>query len=207
MEDTPLVNLKEGKDSCGIGFVADIHGKKSHNIVRMGIEMLENLEHRGACGCDPLTGDGAGILLQIPHGFFKKQFIKNLPKAGDYAVGMVFFPSFPSDRERCEEIFLKVIEEEKQDFLGWRDVPVNPEKCGELSREAMPMIRQIFVGRGRATGEGDAFERKLYVIRKRVEAHVRNLRTKYAGDFYVCSLSHRTIVYKGQLISNQIPEF
>ena len=207
MNTQPLVNLQEGKDSCGIGFVADIHGKKSHNIVRMGIEMLENLEHRGACGCDPLTGDGAGVLLQIPHGFFVKNGPKKLPRTGDYAVGMVFLPNFPSDRERCEEYFLKIIQEEKQTFLGWRDVPVNPDKCGELSREVMPVIRQIFIGRGSTTGEGDAFERKLYVIRKRLEAAVRESGMKYANDFYVCSLSCRTIVYKGQLTASQIPLF
>ena len=207
MENTPLVNLQEGRDSCGIGFVADIRGKKTHAIVRMGIEMLENLEHRGACGCDPLTGDGAGVLLQIPHKFFAEHGPKKLPKAGDYAVGMVFLPAFPAARERCEEAFLEVIKEEKQSFLGWRDVPVDAEKCGELSREVMPFIRQVFIGRGAGTGPDDAFERKLYVIRKCVEARVRSLGIKYGDDFYVCSLSHKTIVYKGQLTASQIPQY
>jgi glutamate synthase (ferredoxin) len=115
--------------------------------------------------------------------------------------------SVPADRERCEEIFLEVIREEKQNFLGWRDVPVDVKKCGELSREVMPSIRQIFIGRGQATAPGDAFERKLYVIRKCVEARVRQAGLKYGEDFYVCSLSHRTIVYKGQLTASQIPQY
>ncbi len=203
----PLTDLTEGKDACGIGFVAEMHGKKSHRIVEMGVEMLKNLEHRGATGCDPLTGDGAGILIQIPHAFFQKSGPKNLPAQGDYGVGMVFLPSFPSDREKCEEIFNKIVAEESQTLLGWRDVPIDAEKCGELSREAMPAIRQIFIGRGKSTQAGDAFERKLYVIRKRAENEIRNSGLKYANDFYVCSLSYRTIVYKGQLISYQIPLF
>ncbi|OGR83138.1 MAG: glutamate synthase subunit alpha [Elusimicrobia bacterium RIFCSPHIGHO2_01_FULL_64_10] len=204
-----LIPAGPERDGCGIGFVVDVKGKRSHGIVRMGLEMLFHLEHRGACGCDPLTGDGGGILIQIPDAFFRKAGPKNLPGPGDYAVGMVYLPAYPSDAEACAGIFEKVVREEGQEFLGWRDVPVDPEKCGELAREVMPVIRQVFIGRGRtgAAGDADAFERKLYVIRKRVEHQVASAGLKYGSDFYVCSLSDRTIVFKGQLISRQIPEF
>ncbi len=195
------------RDACGIGFVTTLNGEKSHRIVQLGIDMLMHLEHRGACGCDPLTGDGAGILLQIPHEFFKKVGPNSLPEAGEYGVGMVFFPQDTEERKACVGIVEKVVKEERCPLLGWRDVPVDPKGCGELSRQVMPFIRQFFVGRDGKIKDQDAFERKLYIIRKRVEELIRQSNLKHASDFYICSLSSRTIVYKGQLISWQIPKF
>ncbi len=207
-EHKGLINPFLDRDACGIGFVTTLNGEKSHRIVQMGIDMLMHLEHRGACGCDPLTGDGAGILLQLPHEFFKKVGPSNLPEFGEYGVGMVFLPQDRDDRKICQEIIEKVIKGEKQPFLGWRDVPVDSETgCGELSREAMPFIRQFFVGRDGKIKDQDTFERKLYVIRKCIEEALRQSDLKHKSDFYICSLSSRTICYKGQLISWQIPKF
>ncbi len=202
-----LIDPKIGKDNCGIGFVVNIKGGKSHDIVRMGVTMLEHLEHRGACGCDPLTGDGAGLLTQIPHELFKKSGPKKLPDAGRYAVGMVFLPAFPQDREKCEAILEKIVKAEGQTVVGWRDVPVQADECGELSREVMPVIRQVFIGAANDIKDEDHFERKLYVIRRMIENEIKKSKLKYKDDFYFCSLSCRTIVYKGQLISFQVSKY
>jgi glutamate synthase domain-containing protein 2/glutamate synthase domain-containing protein 1/glutamate synthase domain-containing protein 3 len=199
-------------DACGVGFVVDIKGNRSHDLVDKGIEVLNNLTHRGACGCDPNTGDGAGVLMQVPHEFFAKEAGKlrfKLPAAGEYGVGMVFLPRDDRKRGACERIFERVVQEEGQRFLGWRSVPHDSMACGEIARRAMPSVRQIFIGRGDAREDAEALERKLYVIRKRVTHEVEKT-VKLAGEsdlFYVCSLSARTIVYKGQLISHQIPRF
>src|ERR1043166_8609233 len=168
-------------DACGEAFVANIKGLKSHAIVQQGLQVLQNLTHRGACGCDPLTGDGAGILMQVPHEFLRQEcgtLHIDLPDAGDYGVGIVFLPREVSERNVCEEIFEKVVREEGERLLGWRRVPTDPNRCGDLARKVMPEIRQIFIARGTRSGNGEALERKLYVIRKRVEHAVRaaNLR-------------------------------
>ena len=189
-----------------MGFVADMKGGRSHRIVEMGIEMLVNLEHRGACGCDPLTGDGSGLLLQIPHEFFKKAVPFALPAPEEYGVGMVFLPQDASDRKTCEQAVDRILADEGMKVLGWRDVPVDPKECGELSRKVMPVIRQVFVSAGKGVA-GDAFERKLFVARKRIEHELGKTKLPHLEEFYVCSLSCRTIVYKGQLISHQIPHF
>ncbi len=202
-------------DSCGVGFVADINGRKSHDIVRRALTVLDNLTHRGACGCDPLTGDGAGILLQVPDEFLRREceaLSIELPAAGRYAVGLVFLPRNLHERNVCEALFEKIVREEGQRLLGWRRVPVDDSKCGWLARSVIPEIRHIFIAPGRGFKDGeafdaDAFERKLYVIRKRVEHAVRASGLRDSETFYVCSLSSRTLVYKGLLISNQIPEF
>ena len=197
-------------DACGVGFVANIKGVKSHDIVQKGLQVLQNLTHRGACGCDPLTGDGAGILLQVPHAFLKKecQTLRiTLPDAGEYGVGMVFLPPDIGERNVCKELFERMVHEEGQKLLGWRTVPTDPSKCGPLAREVMPEIRQIFIGRGKGIKDGDALERKLYVIRKRVERAVREAALRDSESFYVSSLSSRTIVYKGLLLPEQIPQF
>ena len=194
-------------DACGIGFVVNISGEKSHRIVEQGIEMLKNLEHRGACGCDPTTGDGAGVLLQVPHEFFHKVLPDTIPFPGQYGVGMVFLPPDRSDRHVCEDMLNRAISEEGQRLLGWRDVPVEPKHCGEMAREAMPVIRQVFVGRGPGAEDEDALERKLYIIRKKVERENRETDLKQKSLFYIASLSSRTIVYKGQLTAPQIPKF
>ena len=197
-------------DSCGTGFVVNIKGEKSHDILQKGLEVLRNLEHRGACGCDPLTGDGAGLLMQIPHEFLRKEAEAlrfTLPAPGEYGVGMVFMPLDVAKRNACEEIFERIVREEGQYVFGWRTVPVDETQCGEIARQGMPSIRQIFIGRGADVGDEETLERKLYIIRKRVTNEAAAMRLGDGELFYVCSLSSSTIVYKGQLISYQIPRF
>ncbi|MFZ0886990.1 MAG: glutamate synthase large subunit [Candidatus Binataceae bacterium] len=197
-------------DACGVSFVVDIKGRRSHDLVDKGIEVLNNLTHRGACGCDPETGDGAGILLQVPHGFFVKEADKlgfGLPARGEYGVGMVFLPRDEAKRSACEQVVERIVREEGQRVLGWRSVPHDETACGRIARQAMPAIRQVFIGRGERIEDVETLERKLYVIRKRVTNEVGKLKLDAGGLFYVCSLSALTIVYKGQLISHQIPRF
>jgi glutamate synthase (NADPH/NADH) large chain len=197
-------------DACGVGFVANIKGVKSHDIVEKGLQVLQNLTHRGACGCDPLTGDGAGILMQVPHEFLATQCRAariTLPDPGEYGVGMVFLPADINERNVCTELFERVIREEGQKLLGWRIVPTDPSHCGPLARRCMPEIRQIFIGRGKGVADGDALERTLYVIRKRVERAVRESDLRDSESFYVSSLSSRTLIYKGLLLPEQIPQF
>ena len=196
------------KEACGIGFVANVKGQKSHDIVRKGLQVLENLAHRGAVGCDPCTGDGAGILIQIPHEFLKRSCTESgirLPGAGEYGVGMVFLPAEASQRIPSETLIEKIIREEGQRFLGWRDLPVKEAHLGDLARQSRPYIRQVFIARD-ALNEAE-FERKLYVIRKRIENAVRQSALEGRGTFYIPSLSAGTIVYKGLLLPNQIPLF
>jgi len=156
-------------DACGVGFVVNMHGRKSHRIVRQGLEVLENLTHRGACGCDPLTGDGAGILMQMPHDFFAAVTPRagiRLPAPGDWAVGTMFLPPSEGDREAAEQFFEQVCREEGLDFLGWRTVPTDNRSIGGTAREVEPVVRQAFVGRGKRVSR-DHFEWKLFVARKR----------------------------------------
>ena len=196
-------------DACGIGFVASINGHKSHDIIRKGIQVLLNLAHRGACGCDPETGDGAGVLIQIPHKFFARECEKLgfvLPEAGAYGVGMVFLPVEKHPRLQCEGILERIIREEELNLLGWRDTPVYASAIGRVARASQPYIQQVFVGRPSGMDE-DAFERKLYVVRKRAENEVRELGMEDAETFYIPSLSCRTIVYKGLLLASQITNF
>ena len=193
------------KDGCGIGFVVNIKGEKSHAIVEKGLQVLENLSHRGAQGCDPCTGDGAGILTQIPHEFLKRAAADvriKLPAAGEYGVGMVFLPPDGASRQLCEQLFERIVAEERTRFLGWRDVPVKHDAIGEQARRTEPVIRQIFIARD-ILNEGE-FERKLYVIRKRVELAVRESAIEGREYFYVSSLSGNTIVYKGLLLPSQM---
>ncbi len=196
-------------DACGVGFVVNIKGDASHDIVAKGIEVLNNLTHRGGCGCDPDTGDGAGILMQIPHEFFVREACRlgfGLPARMEYGVGMVFLPRDAAKRQACEQMFERVVREEGQHALGWRTVPHDPMACGRVARQGLPEIRQLFVGRGERIEDVEALERKLYVIRKRVTNEAAKLGLGNE-TFYVCSLSALTIVYKGQLISHQIPRF
>lgn len=197
-------------DACGVGFVVNIRGEKSHEIILKGLEVLENLTHRGACGCDPLTGDGAGILMQIPDEFFREECASlnfSLPVLGEYGVGMVFLPRDVNERNVCTALFEKAIKEAGQRLLGWRRVPVNPVHCGPLARRSMPEIRQVFIGRARSVSDQEGLERKLYVIRKSVERYVREAGLRDSESFYVASLSSRTVVYKGLLLPRQIPAF
>jgi len=196
-------------DACGIGFVASIAGEKSHGIIEKGIQVLLNLAHRGACGCDPETGDGAGVLIQIPHKFFARECEKlgfTLPKPGAYGVGMTFLPVEKHERLQSEGILERIIREEGLTLLGWRDTPVYASAIGRVARASQPYIQQVFV-RCPAGMDEDAFERKLYVVRKRAENEVRESGVENAEMFYIPSFSCRTIVYKGLLLAHQIANF
>ena len=204
-----LYSPRHEHDACGIGFVANLEGHKSHDIVLKGVQILINLTHRGACGCDPETGDGAGILIQIPHRFFERECAGlgfTLPALGEYGVGMVFLPVDPQERILCEGILEKAAKKEGLGVIGWRDTPINGDGIGRLARGSQPYIEQIFVRRGRGMDQ-DALERKLYVVRKRAEALVAESDLKEKDMFYVPSLSSRTIVYKGLLLAPQITHF
>ncbi|MFM7321040.1 MAG: glutamate synthase large subunit [Armatimonadota bacterium] len=193
------------RDACGVGFVAQMKGEASHEIVRMGLRILENLVHRGACGCDPETGDGAGILIQLPDGFLRGVAPFALPEPGDYGVGMAFLPRGEESRRQCQSIVERMVRKEGQSVLGWRDVPVDSSSIGPQARETEPVIRQFFVARG-ATTPAEVFERRLYVVRKVIETEIAGA----AGipnprEFYIPSLSSRTIIYKGLLLPHQMP--
>ena len=204
-----LYHPRNEHDACGFGFVANIRGEKSHDIILKGIEVLINLTHRGACGCDPETGDGAGILIQIPHAFFARECASlgfKLPEPGAYAAGMVFLPVEKHSRLQCEGILERIVREEGLEVLGWRDTPCNGSAIGRVARSSQPYIEQIFVSRPASMDE-DAFERKLYVVRKRAEAEIAELEIQEKALFYIPSLSARTIVYKGLLLAPQIAKF
>ena len=193
-------------DSCGVGFVADIKGRKSHDIVRKGLQIMLNLEHRGAIGADPLMGDGAGILVQIPHEFLAaeaKRLGFALPAPEHYGVGQVFLPKDPTQRQHFERLIEATVVANGQTVLGWRDVPVTNTMLSAKVKATEPTIRQVFVARAAAIKDTDAFERRLLVIRKVI---VRAVTDKDAGakDFYPCSLSARTLVYKGMLMGSQL---
>ena len=197
-------------DACGVGFVAHAKGHKSHAIIKQGLDVLRKLEHRGATGSDPDTGDGAGILFQIPHEFFVDELQGagvTLPQPGEYGVGMLFLPTNDDERAAYEALFNRIVAEEGQTVLAWRDVPINHAKIGALARTVEPVIRQIFIGRGSNAADEDAFERKLYLIRRRVQNAIVDLRMEQEGYFYVNSLSCRTIVYKGLLMTHQIAAY
>jgi glutamate synthase (NADPH) large chain len=196
-------------DACGIGFVASIRGHKSHDIIRKGIQVLINLTHRGACGCDPETGDGAGVLIQIPHKFFVRECAQlgfELPAPGMYGVGMTFLPVEKHQRLQCEGILERIIREEKLTVLGWRDTPVDSSAIGRVARGSQPYIQQIFLGCASPMDE-NSLERKLYVVRKRAESEIAASDIEDRGMFYIPSLSARTIVYKGLLLAPQIANF
>ena len=202
-----LYDPRNEHDACGVGFVVHIKGQKSHAIVRQGLELLTNLTHRGAVGADPKAGDGAGILIQIPDTFLRAQCGFDLPKQGDYAVGMVFLPQDTKERAVCEKFLTDFIAQEQAVLLGWRDVPVNNDSLGESVKSVEPVVRQIFIGRGANCPDQDSFERKLFVIRKQAENAVRSSDLVEKHFFYLPSLSSRTIVYKGMLLANQVDAF
>ncbi len=196
-------------DACGIGFVANINGQASHDIVLKGLEILVNLAHRGACGCDSETGDGAGILIQIPHAFFAREAPANgftLPPAGQYGVAMCFLPVELQQRLTCEGMLEKICREEGVAVLGWRDTPVEVDAIGRVARASQPYIQQFFVSRPEGLND-DEFERKLYVIRKRMEKLMSESDLRDKSFFYIPSFSSRTIIYKGLLLAQQIGEF
>ncbi len=196
-------------DACGMGFIVNLNGEKSHEIVRKGIEILINLTHRGACGCDPETGDGAGITIQIPHEFFSRECSAlgfSLPPAGVYGVGMMFLPVEPKQRLICEGIVERIAKEEGLTVLGWRDTPVRADAIGRTARATQPYIEQVFI-RGEADMTQDQLERKLYVVRRRAEMEVLETELTEREFFYVPSMSSRLIIYKGLLLAPQIDDF
>ncbi len=200
-------------DACGVGFVVNIKGQKSHAIVAQGLQVLLNLAHRGACGCEPNTGDGAGVLMQMPDKFMRKVAAASgieLPSPDEYAVGMIFLPQREDHRFICEQRFEKIIRAEGQTVLGWRTVPTANQGLGHTAKLGEPVVRQVFIGRNpeRLTGNDDlAFERKLYVIRKQAENQIRYSQLREGNTFYIASLSSRTVVYKGMLMSVQVKGF
>lgn len=205
----PLYDFRNEHDACGVGFIANIRNEKSHSIIKKGIEILINLTHRGACGCDPETGDGAGLTIQIPHKFFVKETASlgiQLPNEGEYGVGMVFLPVETSARLKCEATIERIIQEENLFLLGWRDTPVGSDAIGRIARNSQPYIEQLFIQRGKEMSR-EQFERKLYVVRKRAESEIASLNIKEKEFFYIPSLSSWTIVYKGLLLAPQIEQF
>jgi glutamate synthase (NADPH/NADH) large chain len=194
-------------DACGVGFVAHIRNHKSHAIVEQGLQILKNLTHRGATGYDPLLGDGAGILIQLPDAFLREESAKLgivLPVEGEYACANVFLPQSAAGRLACESAVARIVHEEGQGFLGWRDIPRSNEGLAQAAKDREPIMRQVFIARGAATLDQNTFERKLFVIRKRVEHEVRRLQLDDGRQFYIPSLSSRTLVYKGMLLAEQV---
>jgi glutamate synthase (ferredoxin) len=197
-------------DSCGVGFVVDIQGRKSNRILQQAIQVLKNLDHRGAAGSEPNTGDGAGVLIQMPHAFLKEAAKKariTLPAPGEYGSGLVFLPRDRIKRRRVEERFEKIIQSEGQTLLGWRTVPTNNSTLGETAKASEPFMRQVFIGRNPALTDELAFERKLYVIRKRAYNEIRTSTIDGAEYWYVPSLSFKTLVYKGMLLTEQLEQY
>ena len=194
-------------DACGVGFLVNIKGKESHEIVRQALKILVNLNHRGACGCEANTGDGAGILMQMPHTFLQKACAEAqipLPAPREYGVGMVFLPPDAAERAQCETILEAIIAEEGQPLLGWRTTPTNNGPLGETAKASEPVMRQVFIGRDPKLADDMAFERKLYVIRKRAENAIRYSGIPGGNRFYIASLSCKTIIYKGMLMPEQV---
>ena len=186
-------------DNCGVGFVVNINGEKSHSIVEQGLAVLSRLSHRGAVGADPKTGDGAGILLQIPHEFYAKEL--KLPRYGAYGAGLVFLPTNKRLRNICKEVFARIVEQEGQILVCWRKVPVDASDIGRTAKETQPEIEQVFIGKGKKVNTRIEFERKLYKIRREIEKEVK------APGFHITNLSSRTIAYKGLLMPHQLKDY
>ena len=200
------------KDACGVGFIADLKGRKSHRIVTDALEMLHRMDHRGACGCEANTGDGAGIMTGLPHDLLRKVAKRDmdleLPEPGKFAAGNVFLPLDEASRRACMERVEAIVAEQGQELLGWRHLPTDPDGAdvGSVARSTMPAMKQLFIGaRGEAVRDAEAFERAVYLIRKRATNEIRVLDIEQADWFYICSLSTKVIVYKGQLLSWQVP--
>jgi glutamate synthase domain-containing protein 2/glutamate synthase domain-containing protein 1/glutamate synthase domain-containing protein 3 len=205
-----LYDPRREHDACGVGFVVNIKGQRSNKIVRDALTILLNLRHRGACGCEANTGDGAGILLQIPHDFFVKACSAEnftLPGRGEYGVGMLFLPPDQRIRNKCEKLFEEVVDNEGLKLIGWRTVPTNNTDLGKTARDCEPVVRQVFIARDPKITDDLAFERKLYVVRKLAERGIRYAGIKGGEYFYVASLSCRTIIYKGMLMPTQVEPY
>ena len=208
LQRTGLYDPANEHDACGVGFVAHIKGEKSHAIVQQGLKILENLDHRGAVGADKLMGDGAGILIQLPDALYREEMGKQgveLPPPGEYGVGMIFLPKEHASRLACEQEMERAVKAEGQVLLGWRDVPVNRDMpMSPNVRAKEPVLRQVFIGRGNDVIVQDALERKLYVIRKTASANIQRLKLKHSKEYYVPSMSSRTVIYKGLLLADQV---
>ena len=204
-----LYNPHNEHDSCGVGFVVDIKNRRSHDIVRQGLEILVNVTHRGAVGADTMAGDGAGILMQLPDTLLREEAAKcdfSLPDPGHYGVGMVFLPMSTQERHRCQSLVEEMALDEGQRVLGWRDVLTDSRFLGKSVKRNEPVIRQMFVARGASCADQDAFERKLYVIRKRVENAI-GASSEITEPFYVPTLSSRTICYKGMMLAENLGHY
>ncbi|MDQ6971658.1 MAG: glutamate synthase central domain-containing protein, partial [Mariprofundaceae bacterium] len=207
-----MYNPAHEHDACGVGFIANIHNKKSHEIVQKGLEILLRLHHRGAAGADPREGDGAGILTQLPHAFFAAKSTElgiALPESGHYGVGMIFFPRDAGHRNTCKAIIEQTIGEDGNTVLGWRPVPVDAARADlpESVLACEPVIEQVFIARGKGFSDQDAFERKLFVTRKVVNSRISKLGFGDPASFYITSMSSRTIVYKGMFLSHQVSAY
>ena len=206
-----LYDARHEHDACGMGFVAHIKGHKGHATIQQGLAILRNLDHRGAVGADPLMGDGAGILIQIPDRLYREEMALygvSLPPPGEYGVGMVFLPREHASRLACEQELERKVRAEGQVLLGWRDVPVDHNMpMSPAVKEREPVIRQVFIGRGRDVMVPDALERKLYVIRKTASHAIRALNLKHGQEYFVPSMSTRTVVYKGLLLADQVGRY
>ncbi len=205
-----LYHPRHEHDACGVGFIAHMKGEKSHGIVEQGLLILKNLNHRGAVGADPKASDGAGVLIQMPDQFLREEMAKQgvaLPRFGQYGVGMVSLPQEPASRFACEYEIERAIKEEGQVLLGWRDVPVDNSDLGDSVKRIEPVIRQVFIGRGSSVTVVDALERKLYIIRKSSGHAIQALKLAHGKEFYVPSMSARTIVYKGMLLADQVGRY
>src|SRR5881392_1794822 len=211
LQEHGLYSAGNEHDACGVGFVAHVKGEKSHAIVEQGLKILENLDHRGAVGADKLMGDGAGVLIQMPDALYREEMARQgveLPPPGEYGVGMVFLPKEHASRLACEQELERAVKAEGQVLLGWRDVPVDKDMPMSPAVKAKePILRQIFIGRGHDVIVQDALERKLYVIRKTASAAIQSLRLKYTKEYYVPSMSSRTVVYKGLLLADQVGQY
>ncbi len=208
LQEHGLYSKSNEHDACGLGFVAHIKGEKRHDIVTGALKILENIDHRGAVGADKLMGDGAGILIQLPDQLYREEMALQgvvLPPAGEYGVGMIFLPKEHASRLACEQEMERAIKAEGQVLLGWRDVPVNLDMpMSPTVRAKEPVLRQVFIGRGNDVIVQDALERKLYVIRKTASAAIQGLKLKHSKEYYVPSMSSRTVVYKGLLLADQV---
>ena len=206
-----LYSATHEHDACGVGFVAHIKGQKSHQIIEQGLQILANLDHRGAVGADKLMGDGAGILIQIPDEYYRSEMAAlgiELPPPGEYGVGMIFLPKEHASRLACEQELARAVKAEGQVLIGWRDVPVDREMpMSPAVRAKEPVIRQIFIGRGPDVIVPDALERKLYVIRKTASAAIQALKLTHSREYYVPSMSCRTVIYKGLLLADQVGQY
>jgi len=205
-----LYNPDNEQDSCGVGFIADMKNRKSHEIVEQGLQILLNLDHRGAVGADPKMGDGCGILVQIPHKFFAAECAKVgiwLPEAGQYGVGHLFMPRDPEGFKLVEEIVTKAIADEGLQLLGWRDVPVDSSDLGESVKATEPLHRQIFIGKGKGMDDQETFERRLFIARKVISNAVYDMKDPRTAGYYPVSLSSRTIVYKGMVLVTQLRDY